>query len=326
MAAAVSTAPIGFLSHDGTSQIRGLIWAPERPAGTRAPAPRAIVQIVHGMAEHLGRYDEFARFLVDRGFVVCASDHVGHGKSAPDLAKLGCLPAENGKDVLIEDVNELRRTVAARYARQVPYILFGHSMGSFVVRAYLARYAEGLAAAVICGTGQQPLALSKAGNFLARRIAASKGEDYKSTFLDNLGAGAFAKQIENARTPFDWISTDPAVVDAYIADELCGVMFSAGGYATLTDLTGEVVTRACAAKVPRDLPVLFIAGAEDPVGNCGKGVHAAAELLRGAGVERVDEVFYPGMRHEILNEPGRAQVYTEVAQWMEEHACEKPTS
>ena len=100
MAATVSTAPIGFLSHDGTSQIRGLIWAPERPAGTRAPAPRGVVQIVHGMSEHLGRYDEFARFLVGCGFVVCASDHVGHGKSVPDPAKLGCLPAHGGKDVL----------------------------------------------------------------------------------------------------------------------------------------------------------------------------------------------------------------------------------
>ena len=115
-------------------------------------------------------------------------------------------------------------------------------------------------------------------------------------------------------------------MDAYIADEMCGAMFSAGGYATLTDLTGEVVTRACAAKVPRGLPVLFVGGAEDPVGSCGKGVHAAAELLRGAGVERVDEVLYSGMRHEILNEPGRAQVYTDIAQWIEEHACEKPTS
>ena len=312
MAATVSTAPIGFLSHDGTSQIRGLIWAPERPAGTRAPAPRGVVQIVHGMSEHLGRYDEFARFLVGCGFVVCASDHVGHGKSVPDPAKLGCLPAHGGKDVLVEDVHELRRTVAARYSRQTPYILFGHSMGSFVVRAYLA-------AAVICGTGTQPLALSKAGNFVARRIAASKGEDYRSAFLDGLGAGAFAKQIENARTPFDWLSTDPAVVDAYIADEMCGAMFSAGGYATLTDLTGEVASPSCAAKVPKDLPVLFVSGAEDPVGACGKGVQAAADLLRHAGVSDVEVKLYEGMRHEILNEPEHAQVYGDVLDWIRKH-------
>jgi len=116
--------------------------------------------------------------------------------------------------------------------------------------------------------------------------------------------------------------SDPAVVDAYIADELCGAMFSVGGYATLTDLTGEVVSPSCAAKVPKGLPVLFVAGAEDPVGACGKGVRAAADLLRRAGVQDVEVKLYEGMRHEILNEPGRAQVYTEVVGWIEEHACQ----
>lgn len=318
MEPAIRASRIGFKSHDGSSQIRGLIWEPERP---RAAGPAGIVQIVHGMAEHIGRYDDFARYLAGRGFIVCAHDHIGHGKSAPAPEKRGCLPVRGGKEALVEDVHELRTMVAARYARQTPYILFGHSMGSFIVRAYLARHAEGLAAAVICGTGQQPLMLSKAGNFAARRIAAAKGEDFRSTFLDNLGAGAFAKQIENARTPQDWISTDPAVVDAYRADEMCGFMFSAGGYATLTDLTGEVVKASCAAKVPRDLPVLFVAGAEDPVGGCGKGVNAAADLLRRAGVERVDVTLYEGMRHEILNEPDRLRVYEDVARWIEEAAC-----
>ena len=116
------------------------------------------------------------------------------------------------------------------------------------------------------------------------------------------------------------------MVDAYSDDELCGFVFSAGGYATLTDLTGEIATHACAAKVPHDLPLLFIAGAQDPVGACGKGVHAAAEQLRSAGVCHIDEKLYEGMRHEILNEPGRAQVYSDVAQWIEEQICQKPTS
>lgn len=322
MAATVTAAPIGFLSCDGRSQIRGLVWEQDRPASARTLAPRGIVQIVHGMSEYVGRYDEFARFLAERGFVVCGTDHVGHGKSAPCPEKLGCLPADGGKEVLVEDVHQLRQTVAARYARQVPYIMFGHSMGSFVVRAYLARHGEGLAAAVVCGTGQQPLALSKAGRFLARRIAAAKGEDHKSAFLDGLGAGAFAKKVPDARTPFDWISTDPAVVDAYIADDQCGVMFSAGGYATLTDLTAEAVAPSCAARVPRDLPVLFVAGDQDPVGECGKGVRAAAEQMRRGGVADVSVRLYEGMRHEILNEPGRLQVYTDVAQWIEEQACQ----
>ena len=325
MESSATVTPIGFLSHDGTSTIKGLVWAPASSQGQRATAPRGVVQIVHGMSEYVGRYDEFARHLVDQGFVVCATDHIGHGKSVASPDKLGCLPT-HGKKTLIEDVHELRKTVTSRYSRQTPYVLFGHSMGSFIVRAYLARHGEGVSAAIICGTGQQPLVLSRAGNFLARRLAASKGEDYRSTLLDGMGAGSFAKQIPDARTPFDWIATDPAVVDAYIADELCGAMFSVGGYATLTDLTAEVVTPACAAKVPKELPVLFIAGADDPVGACGKGVRQAADLLRRAGVSDVQMKLYDGMRHEILNEPGRAQVYTDVVTWIEEHACHQPTS
>lgn len=325
MESTATVTSIGYLSHDGTSTIRGLVWAPAQARGQRPAAPRGVVQIVHGMVEHVGRYDEFARYLVDQGFVVCAADHIGHGKSVASPEELGCLPV-NGKEILIEDVHELRKTVSARYSRQTPYILFGHSMGSFIVRAYLARYGQDVSAAIICGTGQQPLILSKAGNALARFLASSKGPDYRSALLDNMGVGAFAKQIENARTPQDWVCSDPAVVDAYNADELCGAMFSVGGYATLTDLTAEVVSPACAAKVPNDLPVLFIAGAEDPVGGCGKGVRKAAELLQRAGVRDVQVKLYDGMRHEILNEPGRAQVYTDVVTWIEEHACDQPTS
>ena len=291
----VAVAPIGFLSHDGTSTIKGLVWEPERTRGSRRVAPRGVIQIVHGMVEHVGRYDEFARFLVEQGFVVCAADHIGHGKSVASADELGCLPVDG---------------------------MFGHSMGSFVTRAYLARHGEDVAAAVICGTGQQPLVLSKAGNALARFLAKTKGADYRSKLLDGMGVGAFAKQIENPRTTLDWFCTDAAVVDAYIAVELCGAMFSVGCYATLTDLTGEVVSPSCAAKVPKGLPVLFVAGAEDPVGACGKGVRAAADLLRRAGVRDVEVKLYEGMRHEILNEPGRAQVYTEVVGWIEEHACQ----
>lgn len=313
---AVKTGRIGYRSSDGKTQIRALTWEPEKNPGI---APAGIVQIVHGMSEHVERYDEFARYLVSRGYIVCANDHIGHGESVADPSEWGCLPSVGGKEVLINDVHELRKTVASRYARQTPYIMFGHSMGSFIVRAYLARFAEGLAAAVICGTGQQPLLLSKFGNLVARRIAASKGDAYKSTFLDGLGAGSFAKKIDNPRTEFDWISTDDAVVDAYIADESCGVMFSAGGYATLTDLTGEVVTAAAAGAVPADLPLLFIAGALDPVGDMGKGVERAVEQYRRAGVETVDLKLYEGMRHEILNEPGRAEVYADVADWIDEY-------
>ena len=146
-----------------------------------------------------------------------------------------------------------------------------------------------------------------------------RGETYRSALIDGMGAGGYGKKIPNARTPLDWLSTDPAVVDAYIADELCGFMFTVGGYATLLDLTAEVVTPECAAKVPKDLPVLLVAGDGDPVGDMGKGVEAAAQLLRDAGVKEVDCKLYEGMRHEIHNEIGHEQVYDDIASWIESH-------
>lgn len=308
----MKTQRLGFAGHDGVSRIHALLWQPDKPTAV----PRGIVQIVHGMAEHIDRYEPFARFLVSQGFVVCANDHVGHGKSVQDEADLGHLPLDGGADVLIEDVHELRSLAASRFASTVPYIVFGHSMGSFVTRSYLTRHAEGLAAAVLCGTGQQPRLLSRAGNMLSRAIAASKGERYRSAFVDSLGAGAFSKAIADARTEVDWISTDPAVVDEYIADPACGQMFTVGGYATLTSLTLEATDSARAGLVPHDLPLLFIAGAEDPVGDCGKGVERAVEQYRTAGVESVDLKLYEGMRHEILNEPDKERVYADVEQWL----------
>ena len=301
---------INYASHDGTSQIYALLW--DEPN----LQPRGIVQIVHGASEYCERYRHFARFLVGEGFVVCANDHIGHGKSVHDKAALGHMPAQGGKEALVADVDELRRRVSGRYP-DVPYIMLGHSMGSFILRIYLTRHADGLAAAVLSGTGQQPKALSGFGHITALLIAKIKGENYRSTFLHNLGMGALAKTIPNARTPFDWISTDPAVVDAYVKDDACGMMFSVGGYATLTDITSEMVTEASAKAVPDGLPLLFMSGSEDPVGEKGKAVKAAVEQYRRAGLKNVSLRLYDGLRHEILNEPVREQVYRDVVEWLE---------
>lgn len=309
----VKVAKLGFSSADGETQIKALLWSPE---GTTSN-PKGIVQISHGMEEHLGRYVDFANYLATQGFVVCAHDMLGHGLSVTSDDKLSCLPLEGGKDILIEDAHELYKMVASRYSRQTPYFVFGHSMGSYLMRAYVTRYGEGLAGAVFCGAGQQSSLISWAGNKLARWIAQSKGEDFQSPFLDSMGVGAFSKRIEGARTEFDWLCTDSAVVDEYIADPWCGVPFSAGAYATLTDLTGEVASSASVSAVPKDLPVLFIAGMLDPVGDNGKGVERSAEHLRRAGVMQVDVKMYENLRHEILNEPAKKDVYTDVVQWID---------
>lgn len=313
----VVASSVGFLSKDGSSQVKGMIWKPNAKGSSSAAKARGIIQIVHGMSEHIGRYDDFARYLARAGFVVCANDHVGHGRSVSGEEDLGHIPVQGGKEILIEDVHQLRQIVASRYARTVPYIIFGHSMGSFIAYAYLARHGEGVAGGVICGTGRMPVAVSSMGNVLARFVAKAKGERHRSSLLHGLGAGGFSKKIPDARTPNDWICTDAAVVDAYDADPLCGQMFTAGGYATLTDLAHEVATPACARELPKDLPLLFIAGDGDPVGDFGAGIAKAERLVRDAGVKDVEVIVYPGMRHEILNEPGRDQVYRDVLSWVE---------
>lgn len=321
MEEAIFTVPIDYVSHSKRANINAKIWTSAKFGSPDLPGaedPKAVIQIVHGMAEHIDRYDEFARYLVERGFVVCAEDHVGHGGSATDPENYGHIPLKGGKNIVVGDVHTLHSMVSRIYPG-VPYVMYGHSMGSFITRAYIARYGDDLAACVLSGTGNVPAGLSKMGGTLARLIASVKGETHRSKIIDNMGAGAYGKKIPNARTNLDWLSTDDAVVDAYIADEKCGFMFTVGGYNTLLDLTAEVVTPECAEKVPKELPVFFVAGDGDPVGDMGAGVKAAAQLLRDAGVQTVDCKLYEGMRHEIHNEVGKEQVYDDIATWIEEH-------
>lgn len=301
---------LSFASADGTSTVAAFAW---HPAGT----PVGIVQITHGMAEHVLRYDEFARFLAAHGYLVVGHDQIGHGATAAPERR-GCLPAKTGKDLLLADVDKLREIAHGLAPTGTLHFLFGHSLGSYITRCYVARRGEGLAGAVICGTGTVPVGTSKAGNAVARLICRVRGEDYQSKLLDNMGVGAYAKQIENAETNLDWLSFNRENVRRYQADELCGFMFSAGGYATVTSLTAEACDVATAAKVPAGLPLLFVAGEGDPVGSMGEGVRAAVQLAKTAGSNDVSCIIYQGMRHEILNEDGRGQVMQDILDWLED--------
>ncbi|MDR1421245.1 MAG: lysophospholipase [Coriobacteriales bacterium] len=303
-----------FASHDEESTIHVWLWEPDDLSDA---LPRGIVQIIHGASEYAARYRDFARFLTDAHIVVCADDHIGHGLSAVSEEKLGHLPASGGLKALIADEDSLRKGMVKRYDEAVPYIMFGHSMGSFILRSYIARHGEGLAAAILSGTGHQPANLSSSGNMIARIIARFKGATYRSPLLHNMGMGALSKGMDNPRTPLDWLNTDADKVDEYLADPHCGMVFTAGGYATLTELTGDIVKPKVAANVPEDLPLLFISGDADPVGEMGQSVNRAVQMYKTAGVEHVDLQLYAGMRHEILNEPGHQDVYRDVLEWIE---------
>ena len=315
-----------FPSADGTSTVHGVLWVPlamERLEGSPDQLglfrPRGVVQLVHGMAEHISRYDDFARFLASQGFLVGGHDHIGHGSTAPDAAGRGVVDADTGAQAMIEDVQQMRLMLTQQVVPGTPYFLFGHSMGSLVVRSYLPQYGEGLTGAVICGTANEPTLVSAAGNQLARLIARVRGNDYKSELLHSLADGAYSRAIKDARTPFDWLSRDPKVADEFMADETTGFMFGAGAYATLTELAYRAASPKTLAATPHALPLLYIAGEADPVGKCGKGVAKAAEAMEQAGAEDVTLKLYPDMRHEILNEYGKEDVYRYILDWIEAH-------
>lgn len=302
-------------SSDGASRLRVLTWIPLQGEF------RGIVQIVHGMAEHVGRYEGFACVLARAGFLVVGEDHVGHGESVGTPDKLGHLPL-NGADVLVNDANYVGRLYRAAYP-ELPFFLFGHSMGSFIARRYCAEFGSELDGAILCGTGSVPLAVSKAANALCKMLARTKGPEYRSEKIDALGAGGYAKGIPDAQDEYDWLSVNRENVLRYRNDPLCGALFSVGGYAALTALTAEVVTLRHARRVPSGLPMLFVSGGMDPVGECGKGVVEACELYREAGVLDCRMRLYPGLRHEILNEDAHEEVEADILGWIESHLPKK---
>lgn len=302
-----------FPSADGRSTIRALVWWPELAASAR---PRGVVQVIHGMAEHVERYDALACLFASRGFVVCGDDHAGHGASC-DPDSYGCLPARGGAEALVADEHTLRRLVTERMGSDAPHLLLGHSLGSYIARVYLAEHGEGLSGVVLSGTGTLPVAVSWAGHALARLICAVRGEKYRSKLLDGMGVGAYARAVPGP-SGCEWLSHNEKNVATYVADPRCGFMFSAGGYAAVTKLTARACSLAWARRAPHDVPLLFVSGAEDPVGDNGRGVRAAAELARRAGQRHVDVHIYEGMRHEIFNEDDGGRVMADVLSWVEE--------
>lgn len=290
----------------GEGRIHYCRWTPEGE-------PKAIVQIVHGIAEYAARYDEFAAYLNSMGFLVVAEDHMGHGESMRTGTQ-GYFAG--GWFSAVADTYHLLEITKAEYP-ELPYCIFGHSMGSFLTRSLLIRYPNsGIRAAVICGTGWMHNALLKFGRSVCVAACKAAGERKPSPFLEQLVFGSYNKRVEHPRTKFDWLNRNSRCVDAYIADPLCGFVSSGG---LLRDmLTGILFNQKPENLKAMDskLPVLFIAGGDDPVGSYGKGVRQTAAAFRNAGMRSVSERIYPMGRHEILNEMNQQEVYADVVSWL----------
>ena len=302
-----------FPSSDGRTLIHVNQWTP-------LGGPIAgVVQIAHGVAEYGARYEPFARFLCGHGFAVVANDHLGHGKSLVEDCPMVYFGDENGWRHAVEDMEELRRRTAKVFPG-VPYFLFGHSMGSFLSRTHLIRYPGRLDGCVLCGTGHMSPALIAGGKLIADREIRRLGRKAYSAKADQLAFGAYNKPFAPNRTRFDWISTSEANVDAYIADPLCGGDTTLGLFRDMLGGLGIITKQANIERMDKDLPVLFIAGDQDPVGEMGKGVRRAYQAFRKAGVGDVSIKLYHGLRHEILNEASRRYVYQDVLDWLETRA------
>lgn len=295
-----------YYESKGTGKIHGCCWFPDSE-------PIAVVQIVHGIAEFAERYEEFAEYLNSIGCLVVAEDHMGHGQSINGKGIRGYF--HGGWFTAVEDTYTLLTRTREEYP-QLPYILFGHSMGSFMTRTILCKYPDsGISAAVICGTGWQPRQLLPIVIKISEAVCKSIGEQNPSEKMQNLVFGSYNQKVEHPRTAFDWLSRDSRIVDAYIEHPLCGFTASSGLLRDMMKGISFVEEPKNLANMKKDLPILFIAGGDDPVGSYGKGVRQAANAFQINGMQNVSVNIYPLARHEILNEINKTEVYHDIRKW-----------
>lgn len=301
-----------FDSRDNVSKIHAVRYTPENTA------PVCVVQIIHGMAEYIERYEEFARFLTDRGCVVTGNDHLGHGKSVGEEKLYGYFCEQDPATVLVRDAHRLKKMTQEEYP-SLPYVIVGHSMGSFILRNYLTMYGSGITGAIIMGTGYQTGAAMAAARCLVGLQKIFLGSKHVSRFSDRVSFGGYNKRIADPKTPFDWLCKDEESVRRYIEDPLCGYVFTLNGFQTLTELIARAHAPKRLRKIPARLPLLVISGDADPLGGYGKGIPKVCEGLRRAGVEDVEMRLCETGRHELLNEPERAQIMGILYDWIERH-------
>ena len=295
-----------FPSKDGIHKCHASLWTPEGE-------PRAVVQIVHGVADYMGRYDHFARYLADHGFVVCGEDHLGHGRTVDD-GKYGYFGKKDGWTLVTADVRQLRQLMGEKYPG-VPYFLMGHSMGSFLSRTYLCAYPGTVDGCILSGTGQEKAAVVAAGKAVSSVVCALRGPDAVSP----LSLGSYNKQFAPNRTTADWICRDEAVVDAYLKDPFCTFEPTAGLVRDMMGGLQYISSEKALSQMDPSTPVYLFSGDRDPVGGNGEGVKKVYGFFKDHGTADLTMKLYPGGRHEMLNEINRGEVYADVLAWLEKH-------
>ena len=299
-----------FLSADGVTQLHTVLWLPEGEV-------RAVLQLIHGVAEYILRYEPLAEFLTGHGFAVVGHDHVGHGLSVAEGAPRLYFGPRGSWDWVVEDVRTLQTETRRRFPG-VPYFILGHSMGSFLLRTYLARHPGTVDGAIIMGTAHMSAFALAAAKLFADWQIRTVGAKNPSPAVTKLSFGAYNRKFAPNRTPYDWVTLSRATVDAYVTDPMCGENPSIGLFREMLDGMAFMGRPENIRRMDANLPVIFLSGAMDPVGSCGKGVKKAYQLFRQNGMKQVSMKLYPQLRHEILNEDCREDIFRDILGWLTE--------
>ncbi len=301
-----------FPSSDMQTEIHGVAWLPD------SGKARAVFQITHGMMEYIERYEEFAEFLTEQGFLVTGHDHLGHGKSICEQKDLGYIAEKNGSGCLVADMHRLR-LIAQKRNPGLPYFMLGHSMGSYLLRKYLTIHGEGLAGALILGTGSVSDGVVLLGKALAKTLARFRGWRHRSPLMERaFFSGSFQQfDMDGSHPENSWLTRDTEAVKRYAKDPRCSFRFTLNGFYSILETVRYDNQDLFVRKIPQDLPVILMSGDRDPVGDLGKGVKKVERQLREAGIRDLTCVLYPEDRHEILNELDKDQVYRDILDWCE---------
>ena len=310
----METTQFTFPSQDGRTILHAVRWSPDDGKYT------AILQITHGMVEYVERYAPFAKYLTDRGFLVVGHDHLGHGNSVAGKAEYGFFAEKNPSDVLVADMHQLREKTQKENP-DLPYFMLGHSMGSFMLRKYLALHGEGVSGAIIMGTGYISAGKNALGLAVVNAMTAVLGSHHRSPMVQKMiyGPSYHGFDTTGEKPERSWLSRDVEMVKKYYSEPRCTFTFTLNGFKGLFEAAQFACKEENIAKIPKELPILLISGGCDPVGDLGVGVEKVHQLYREAGIEDLDCIIYEGGRHEILNEINREQVFSDLYVWMATH-------
>ena len=300
-----------FMSKDGRTPVHAVRWVPA------SGNCRAVLQIIHGMTEFIERYEPFARYLAEHDILVVGHDHIGHGQSVLTKKDWGFFAHGNPAAILLQDMHKLRMIIQKEY-RGVPYFMLGHSMGSFLLRSYLSSCGKGLSGAIVMGTGFTDPRMSQTGIALTNLLSKVYGWRHRSGLLTRIALGSNKRFDMTGEHPENsWLTRDEKIARWYYQHPACTYVFTLNGYRALFETVKHSCRQENADKIRKKLPLLLVSGADDAVGDYGKGVERVREMYRKAGIEDLKMVLYKKNRHEILNDLDRDQVFADILGWME---------